>query len=419
MIESIVIVFLFICLYNYTKFLIFSKMVGKKITINVYNIILFIIFSVGFTINSYFVLPGLRFILTFVLCFVFYKVLLSISFKSSLFYNIVYSLFLELSVIPSEYIFSYLFGLNTGIFAIKLLPVSLSIGAYSVLIILLFDHEGFYQMISKFKLFLYNRFSFYITGLILINSTNILFHALKSLPDSVYIMWVVLIFAMQLMFVFCILLAIYICQKYSVVRDTEYNLLKNNYNKVNLEYRNMRHNLMNDLLALKTTDKEYANNLIDTMIFTYKKDYDQFGLVTTDKTGIEGVIDIKLKEAHKMGLNVTIESNKSLDNLDYLNDKYLKVCETIGIVLDNAIESSKETKDKIIYVDIIFDNNLTIKVVNSFNNKIDVDDLYKLDYSTKNRNSGLGLSYIESLKPYGIKTEVKIVNSLFIMKIIV
>ena len=77
---------------------------------------------------------------------------------------------------------------------------------------------------------------------------------------------------------------------------------------------------------------------------------------------------------------------------------YLDTCEVIAICLDNAIEASVDTEEKLICMGLYTDEDCyTIDITNSFNNFVDVDKLGEKDYSTKNRNSGLGLNYIENL----------------------
>lgn len=60
---------------------------------------------------------------------------------------------------------------------------------------------------------------------------------------------------------------------------------------------------------------------------------------------------------------------------------------------------------------------MILKVINKFSNKINLNEIGNKDYSTKNRNSGLGLNYISKIKNKNIKTNIQIVNNLFIASI--
>ncbi|MDD2505186.1 MAG: GHKL domain-containing protein, partial [Bacilli bacterium] len=78
--------------------------------------------------------------------------------------------------------------------------------------------------------------------------------------------------------------------------------------------------------------------------------------------------------------------------------KYINFCEIVSILLDNAIEASMNTKNKSMYLNIVNKKNqIEIVLLNSFNNKVDLNKIGDKFYSTKKRKSGLGLYYIEKL----------------------
>jgi len=67
----------------------------------------------------------------------------------------------------------------------------------------------------------------------------------------------------------------------------------------------------------------------------------------------------------------------------------------LGILLDNAIEATSECKDKIINVYIRNDFNIKRQLLiieNTYNNKnVDIERIFEKGYSTKDKNTGLGL----------------------------
>ena len=86
------------------------------------------------------------------------------------------------------------------------------------------------------------------------------------------------------------------------------------------------------------------------------------------------------------------------------------------IALDNAIESSLKSKQKIISIYIYDDNNnICIEVKNSFSSNMDVDLIGNKNYSTKGKKHGLGL--FSALRNNEALLSVKIVNDMFITKI--
>ena len=72
-----------------------------------------------------------------------------------------------------------------------------------------------------------------------------------------------------------------------------------------------------------------------------------------------------------------------------------------GILLDNAIEAAEETEEKVINVVVreSAKNNIQlISIENSYANKeIDTEKIFEKNYSTKHRNSGIGLWEVKNI----------------------
>ncbi|CCY71266.1 histidine kinase [Clostridium sp. CAG:921] len=74
----------------------------------------------------------------------------------------------------------------------------------------------------------------------------------------------------------------------------------------------------------------------------------------------------------------------------------------LGILLDNAIEATKKATKQYIRLEIKFDNRKNadiIKVINTYdaNITININDIYKKGYSTKEVKSGIGLWEVKKL----------------------
>ena len=107
---------------------------------------------------------------------------------------------------------------------------------------------------------------------------------------------------------------------------------------------------------------------------------------------------------------------KSINKIQ--ENDFVDLCDTIGILIDNAIEASKDL-NKIFLLDVNdINNNIEITITNSFINKIDTTEIGNKNYSTKNKKSGLGLNYIKRINNERIKVKLSIINDLFITKII-
>lgn len=104
------------------------------------------------------------------------------------------------------------------------------------------------------------------------------------------------------------------------------------------------------------------------------------------------LLSSKYSKALELGIDMNI--NVFLD-LNKLNMKIYEFTRILGILLDNAIEASKECNEKIINIEIRKDskrNRQILIIENTYSNKnIDTDKIFEKKYSTKEGNSGLGL----------------------------
>lgn len=189
-----------------------------------------------------------------------------------------------------------------------------------------------------------------------------------------------------------------------------------NYESSIEDYRTLRHNLMNDLLYVKSSNNK--EDCIDELIKKYNKKVAWVNELSKIQKGLQGVLYAKISDAEAVDVKVYIKND--LKNNDYCKNKklYLNICEVVGICMDNAIEAAKDCKDKLIYINMYKNDpqNIFIDITNTFCNEIDIDKLGKKNYSTKNRNSGIGLNYALNASPL-IKVSSKIVEDLFITKI--
>ncbi len=113
---------------------------------------------------------------------------------------------------------------------------------------------------------------------------------------------------------------------------------------------------------------------------------------TINNPAVFTLISSKYSRAMELGIEMNI--NVFL-NLDTLNMKIYEFTRTLGILLDNAIEASKECDEKIINLEIRKDsarNRQILLIENTYNNKdVNTDKIFDKNYSTKPGNSGLGL----------------------------
>lgn len=113
---------------------------------------------------------------------------------------------------------------------------------------------------------------------------------------------------------------------------------------------------------------------------------------TINNPAVYALISSKYNKALEYGIDMNINIFLNLNNL---NMKIYEFTRTLGILLDNAIEASKECDEKVINIEIRKDsarNRQLLIIENTYNNKdVHTEKIYEKNFSTKQGNSGLGL----------------------------
>ena len=102
--------------------------------------------------------------------------------------------------------------------------------------------------------------------------------------------------------------------------------------------------------------------------------------------------------------------------VDCWNDLYI----VLGVVLDNVINSLKEAPDKLCSIQIYLESTiLHFEFANTFNDTANVRKIAKTGYKTKNVNHGVGLSLVDEVlkekKYYSLETDI--VDNFFVQKL--
>ena len=189
--------------------------------------------------------------------------------------------------------------------------------------------------------------------------------------------------------------------------------------------RTFKHDHKNIVLAiggfLNTNDieglKKYFYENIDNN--QYIDDNILYGLNNIKNSPVKGLIYAKILRAISKGINLNIHIEDSIDNFII---KDVDICRILGIVIDNAIEASIESNQKILTIVILSDESeISIIISNSFKDKPITYKIFEKGYSTKGENRGLGLSIVRELneKKYpNMDISTKIEKNLFYMETI-
>lgn len=210
-------------------------------------------------------------------------------------------------------------------------------------------------------------------------------------------------FSFVLFCIFMILLVLLISEFFKIkTKDEEQKqLLKimGDYEIILDKTRENRHEMINNLLVLKGEKNKNSrryNDILDELIKQYdtNKMSSYSGLYKLPN-GLKGLVYYKIARIKKNDVNFrTIISDKMYDEFNNLDTKiYYKVCKIMGILIDNAVEASINSKEKtlLIYIYEQCNGNIVISIENSYNALLDIHDINKKGYSTKGKNRGLGL----------------------------
>lgn len=386
----------------YSSFIYFMHNVTKlefryRKLLVVYIIIYCIIY--GFLV--YFLQPEITTSITFISIIMTYKIFTKISNKDLLFYTIVQWLIGIILDIIVMICVNIIFKSDFRIIGSFLMTIAyFIIGSNSKAI----------NFINKMKKRLYdiNYFSYLLIAFIIIYFYLGSF-CLKYMNNQLV---PVMIFFISTTFLVLIVSFIIQISQIKSLKESIKILTRNNefYIERLDDYRILKHNLIANLNGIKAVTNKKSVSLIDDLILKYKgklnlpKNFKQL------PTGINGIIYEKIYNViDDTKLNISINNKIKNNIIEVLTARnYNLFCEALSIALDNAIEASEKSKEKLLFLEILEDKeNLILKIINSFEGMIDIDKLGTKNYTSKKKGNGLGLFSILSLKTVTITTSIK------------
>lgn len=406
---------------SFFTLLSFAKLTNNRFNYSIKNFIILFIVGIFITINFY-VSEGLIKIVISYLILYFASLLI---YKDNNIKSVIYMLFCYSLLLFYEIVLSIIVMKISDIEAFDNNTIAKI--CFSLINVLLVYYTC---KINKIKLFANSfykkiniKFLLVVFVLLFISLVIIDFKYIMTFSANVYISNLVLLI--------CVisLAIINFVNNYSVKKEIEKTetLLNymNKYEKIIDDDRFNRHEMLNNLLILKSfnnkNSKEY-NDTLDELITTYNKKGIGIKNIYNLPTGLKGIFYYKIHGLDEKGINVNINISKNITNsfksIDHKD--YVLLYKIIGIILDNAIEASLVSKDKYLGVDIYKEkSNIIINVDNSFKGKIDINRIYDKGYSNKGKNRGLGLMIVSNLlkNNNSIILEQVINNNIFNSKI--
>lgn len=208
--------------------------------------------------------------------------------------------------------------------------------------------------------------------------------------------------------------------------DLLFNYVQNFEEWIEKEQLN-RHEYKNQLAVLRclTKDKKVKSKIDEILEDSINIEGEVINqLKTLPKGGLKGLMYYKAAIAQKNKINLTI--NVSLDaktKLNKLSEKDIRVlCKLIGIYFDNAIEAARETRKKIVLIEIYeFKDKVKFVFSNTFKKSKNIEKRNEKGVSTKGEGHGNGLYFASKLifKNKWLDQKQDIVDKYYIQELIV
>lgn len=392
-----------------------KKISNKNIILNAKFYIITILFVILLVLNNWYTYVNFRFFTATILVITYSKLVLNNKWRESIIFGSIFCIaaaFIEILASPILTLFvndpvTY----NSNI----VLKTSFSLVS-TILLMTIFSFRRTNMLVHKIEILLKDDTNRLCTFLILVILLNVIIFVRFIEFGNIYL---ITASATCITIMICSLI-ITITDKYNIkiIKDKNLNL-KNSfkaYKETIEECKEFKHNLKNDLIALKTTLSPNEKEIVNDIITKYNKNYEWINDINSIPEGLQGIIYLKTKEAEKKKIQVMI--NTKGENYNTSTD-FLNISNIVGIILDNAIEATKNAKSKVIVINIEESkNHFKIEIINKFTNNIDLNLIGNKNYSTKEYKSGIGLNYIKKIKKNKIKVDFKIVSNLFISTII-
>lgn len=275
----------------------------------------------------------------------------------------------------------------------------------SLLLMLIFLFKGFVSFLNKFLRYVTNNKSIVILSVLIFSFFVFFFLALYT---SLYFdkdTFLLSILTMAFFLVLCVIMIFqYFKNKHNEEEQKSLLDLMSEYETILDNDRINRHEMLNNLIVLKSikdkSSKEFEDTL-DEIISDYQdKKSELYSKLYKLPSGIKGIIYYKMANIKNLNINFELLISPLIkDNFEKLDSKlYFKVCKILGIVLDNAIEASSMTEEKLLLIDIYLeDDYLVVYIENSFSNNIDLNLIHRKGFSSKGENRGYGLYIVKKM----------------------
>lgn len=245
-----------------------------------------------------------------------------------------------------------------------------------------------------------------------------------------------LVILIYILFILAIVILVIVIS-YTVLREMRYKRqmqeIENYYKytlrieKINNDMRKFRHDYVNILLSMSEfirdddmdgLKKYFDDNIVPLKDTMQTNSFKINGIERLHIRELKGLLTTKIIQAQENNIRVSIEVP---DEINHISMNMIDLSRIMGIILDNAIEASKEIEDPLIQIGFMKNNDtIVIIVMNKCAKDIPkVHELFKENFSTKGNNRGLGLSTLKEIveNTDNVLLDTIIENHYFIQKL--
>ena len=405
-----------------------KKLLNEKINLKNYKLyISILIFWLLVSFNSLYIdkyisLISMTFVVFFINIFLFkkdVKTIMILSFYqqflvsiSELLFSIIFSIFLNFDANKMTNNFHYIILCN---FFISLILFIISRTKYVIKI-----YNGLIRITKKIKI---QTILIYI--LILIISINVLtFLVYFKTKILILLIFNIIFFSIYL---FILLIAFKEKSVNIKFKNEKKNLISslNEYEKM-LDYQRVNnHENKNQLLVIKSMVEKKDEKLLDYINEIIKEKREDNEIIYTKAKripsgGLQGLIYQKMLLMQEKNIEVNLDINSQVRKIDFSNlssKMNYDICRIAGIIIDNAIEETSKfnKKEREIIISMYVDDMFVIEVSNRIKDNVDLSEIYKKGYTSKEKGHGYGLSLLKKIVDENEKiiNEVKIMNDIF------
>ena len=399
----------------------YKKLTDKMLNVTPLKVFTILIFAALAMLNSLFNVNYFKLIMGYLIIYFICKIWFKDSIKVTFYYSFVLTIvYIMMEFIICFNVFSLFFTsvdeLNSSLAAKNALTIIMTMSTYFIVAI-----KPVKNIINRGSNIVFSKWAneILLSMLLIIGNLLSMHFGFNYKSDFFYIIAIIIITVITFLLIF-LLRSNYSKEKLQIRNEFLIENIKN-YEIIADDYRELKHNLKHDLMAIRSVANEQSQTIIDQKIKKYNKSYDWLVNIGQIPKGLQGLLYLKLYEIKKEKLNIEVNNKLNEENTPQINIKsYTLLCDALGITIDNAIEAAKNSSDKSIYIDLEKNNSiLNIKIMNTFNGNLDLDKLGKKNYSTKKIKSGIGLNYINQFDKKSITIKKEIINNIFIVSLTV